>query len=325
MQRAIVIRSLALILATLFLASAAHAVEQVQFVTLGTGGGPVVQVKRSQPANAVVVHGAIYLFDVGEGTQRQLQAAGLALLDVHAIFLTHDHIDHVGGLMPLLVARWAQQMFAAIPVIGPPGTTAMMAGIVAAAQPIEHAPLLVDGKSPRPIATTIAARDLSAAMTKPTEVYRDAHVHVTAILVDHYHQPDGTVSPAAQAYAYRIEAGGRTMVFSGDTGPSAGLEQLAANADLLVCEVMDRVAIATALRTMPLTPAARAGFLRHMDLDHLTPAEVGGIATRAHVKALVLTHLVPGRDAEHSNAGYLAGIQDIYSGPVVVANDGDRF
>lgn len=325
MKRTNLIRSLTAVLATLLLTSVAQAIEPAQFITLGTGGGPVVQVKRSQPANAVLVDGAIYLFDVGEGSQRQLQAAGLALRNVHAIFLTHHHIDHVGGLMPLLVGRWAQQMFAAIPVIGPPGTTAMMAGIVAAAQPIEHAPLLVDGKPPRPIATTIAARDLSAAMTEPTEVYRDAHVRVTAILVDHYHQPDGTVSPEAQAYAYRIEAGGRTMVFSGDTGPSAGLELLATKADLLVCEVMDRVAIATALQSMPLTPAARAGFLRHMDLDHLTPAEVGGIAARAHVKALVLTHLVPGRDAEHGNAGYLAGIHDIYSGPVVVANDGDRF
>lgn len=309
---------------SLLLASPAMA-EQAQFVTLGTGGGPVVQAKRSQPANAVVIGNAIYLFDTGEGTQRQLQAAGLQLGQVRAIFLSHHHIDHVGGLGPLLVSRWAQQMFTPVPVIGPPGTKAMIDGIVTAAQPVESAPLLLGGGPPHPVATTVVASDLPASLPVPTEVFHDANIRVSAIIVDHYHRVDGSVSIAAQSYAYRIEAGGRSMVFSGDTGPSAGLARLAANADLLVCEVMDRPAIVAAFAATPMPSAARAGFMRHMDLDHLTPLEVGNIAAHAHVKALVLTHLVPGRDGKRGTAGYTAGIAPTYPGPVTVASDGDRF
>jgi len=304
--------------------AATGAADRAVFVTLGTGGGPVVQTTRGQPANAVVVGGSVYLFDVGEGTQRQLAAAGLPLADVRAVFLSHHHIDHVGGLNALLVSRWAQQMNVPIPVIGPPGTTAMVTGIVAAAQPTERAPLVL-GSTPRPIAKTVGASDLASDMSLATEVYRDAAVRVTAILVDHYHDADGSVSHAAQSFAYRIEAGGRTMVFSGDTGPSAGLETLASGADLLVCEVMDRQAIQAAISATPLSAAARAGFMRHMDLDHLTPPQVGDLAARAHVKTLVLTHLVPGRDGERDTAGYTSGITARFAGRVAVAADGDRF
>jgi ribonuclease BN (tRNA processing enzyme) len=87
------------------LASVAAAGEPVapgaQFVTLGTGGGPVTRVKRSEPANAVVVGKAVYLFDAGDGAQRQLAAANLPLESVRAIFLSHHHIDHNGGLAPI--------------------------------------------------------------------------------------------------------------------------------------------------------------------------------------------------------------------------------
>lgn len=311
--------------ASVAVASTASPSDRPVFVTLGTGGGPVVQTKRSQPANAVVVGDAVYLFDVGEGTQRQMKAAGLSLANVHAIFLSHHHLDHVGGLAPLLVNRWIMTLPKAVAVIGPPGTKAMTAGIVAASQPIERAPLNLDSSPPRAIATTFVAIDLPADTPAPVEIYRDEHIRVLAIAVDHYHRADGHVSAEARSYAFRIEGGGRSIVFSGDTGPSVGLERLAQHADLLVSEVMDRPAITRAITAMRLPPAAQAGFLRHMDLDHLTPPQVGAIAARAGVGALVLTHLVPGRDEEADTSGYVAGLSTNYHGPVTVARDGQKF
>jgi hypothetical protein len=57
-----------IVLATLFYAAAilpspAQEPPKVQFITLGTGGGPLVRVERSEPANAVVAGNAVYLFD----------------------------------------------------------------------------------------------------------------------------------------------------------------------------------------------------------------------------------------------------------------------
>src|SRR5688572_10997522 len=110
-------------------AAQAGPVPRTEWVTLGTGGGPVIQLKRAQPANALVVGDAVYLFDVGPGTQRQMKAAGIELGQVKAVFLSHHHLDHVGGLGPLLVNRWINGLRSAIPVFGPDGTESMTNGM----------------------------------------------------------------------------------------------------------------------------------------------------------------------------------------------------
>lgn len=295
-------------------------------VTLGTGGGPIVQTKRSQPANAIVAGGLVYLFDTGEGTQRALRAAELPLAKVRAVFLTHHHLDHVGGLGPIIVNRWILGLKQPLLIFGPPGTRELVAGLVAAAAPTERAPLRLGGGTSVPLSSTVVAADADAVVgDRPVEIYRDDRIRVLAIKLDHFHHADGSRDTVAQSFGFRIETGGRSIVISGDTGPSAALEKLAQGADLLLSEVMDRPAIAAAVGKIEMPPAARAGFLRHMDLDHLTPVQVGDIAARAGVKAVVLTHLVPGLDGEQDTSGYTAGLSRHFSGPVTVANDGDRF
>jgi ribonuclease BN (tRNA processing enzyme) len=318
------IRRMAYAAAVLTMSVASPAKAKAEWVTLGTGGGPVVQVKRGQPANAVVIDGAVYLFDVGEGTQRALKVAGLDVGAVRAVFLTHHHLDHIGGLLPIVVGRWINQATMPLQIFGPPGSKTMVDGIVTATGPVETAPLLLSDTATRTIASTVEAFDIPPS-DMPTEVFRDAAVRITAIAVDHFHRADGTRSNAATALAYRIEAGGRSFVYSGDTGPSSALVRLAQNADVLISEVMDRAAIGRAIDRLAMPAAAKAGFLRHMDLDHMTPADVGRLAAGAKVKSVVLTHLVPGRDEERSSAGYTNRLREFYRGPVTVAFDGQRF
>lgn len=88
---------------------------------------------------------------------------------------------------------------------------------------------------------------------------------------------------------------------------------------------MDYPAIAESLGKMALPLGALDGILKHLTLSHLTPAEVGALAARAKVGGVVLTHLVPGLDAETSDVGYLKGLSAEYAGPVVVARDLQRF
>jgi len=298
-----------------------------QFVTLGTGGGPLTRVKRSEPANALVVNGAVYLFDAGDGVQRQLTAAGLSVHAVRAVFVSHHHIDHNGGLAPLLVTRWLLNERAPLPVIGPPGTTAMVDGIAAAYRATELAPITIGGPPMPAIRATLAPQELAATLDAPTLVYQDANIRVLAITNDHYHFPPGSAPAAtARSYAFRIETVGRTIVYTGDSGPSAHLAALAAGCDLLVSEVIDMQAMAAVLaRAGDIPPAARAPMMAHMAQDHLTPESVARLAAAAGAKRVVLTHLAPGMDDETSAAGYIAGMAPIYRGPISVANDLDRF
>src|ERR1044071_5555491 len=77
-----------------------------QLVLLGTQGGPNVNVRRSQAANAIVIDGRTYLVDCGYGTLRSLVAAGLGYQQIGTAFITHLHDDHVADVAALLSLQW---------------------------------------------------------------------------------------------------------------------------------------------------------------------------------------------------------------------------
>jgi ribonuclease BN (tRNA processing enzyme) len=113
-----------------------------------------------------------------------------------------------------------------------------------------------------------------------------------------------TTAPAnhpVEAYAIRVDAGGRSLVFSGDTGPTDGLVELSRGADLALFE---------------------ASFLsRYENLPpnlHLTATQAAEHATRAGVDRLVLTHLVPWTPRDETREEAAA----VYTGTLDLASPG---
>jgi len=73
----------------------------LQVVFLGTGGIMPTR-ERNVPAIALRYKGELILFDVGEGTIRQMNTAKLSPMKVEKIFITHFHGDHYLGLAALI-------------------------------------------------------------------------------------------------------------------------------------------------------------------------------------------------------------------------------
>jgi ribonuclease BN (tRNA processing enzyme) len=96
---------------------------------------------------------------------------------------------------------------------------------------------------------------------------------------------------------YRIEHENRIFVYSGDTGYCDEIIELSRNADLLVLECSE--------------PNQRKF------KEHLIPKECGQIATKAHVKKLVLTHFYP----ECDKYDIKSQAKETYKGPVILAKD----
>jgi ribonuclease BN (tRNA processing enzyme) len=73
------------------------------------------------------------------------------------------------------------------------------------------------------------------------------------------------------------------------------------------------------------TPDEQAGWIRHMKEEHVTPEDIGKMATKAGVKSVVLTHVSPTVDPEDDYKRYADGVKKVYSGPVAVAKDLSKF
>jgi ribonuclease BN (tRNA processing enzyme) len=121
-----------------FVFSSAAVAKDIRWITIGTSGGPSVQIERAQISNALVVGDAVYIFDAGNDVQRQLAKANVAERNLRAVFLTHHHLDHNANLGPLIVTHW---MFGSgkLGVFGPAGSRTLVSGLVSAnAPPSSH-------------------------------------------------------------------------------------------------------------------------------------------------------------------------------------------
>jgi ribonuclease BN (tRNA processing enzyme) len=127
-----------------------------------------------------------------------------------------------------------------------------------------------------------------------------------------------------KSYAYRFETPDGVIVFTGDTGPSDAVVRLAEGADVLVSEVEDVAAIGEFIDRMAQqnhwSPARRDAFEAHMTKEHLDIKEVGQMAARAGVKAVLLYHWDP-----TDPASYVAGVAKYFSGPVFGTEDFQRY
>jgi len=159
-------------------------------------------------------------------------------------------------------------------------------------------------------------------------VYQDDKVRVLAVENSHYstlRDPNMSFG-TARSYSYRFETPDRVVVFSGDTGPSASLEELARGADVLVTEVINiDETIDLIRRSWKAAPEALKPLEDHMREEHFVPEEVGKLAARAGVKMVVLTHLAPALDEDINFSAFTTGVRRYYSGPVVAAQDLDQF
>ena len=126
---------------------------------------------------------------------------------------------------------------------------------------------------------------------------------MTAVENTHFNFQPGTPPYGKyHSYSYRVETPGRVVFFTGDTGPSDAVVDLAKGADVYVTEVTSVDEVVEQFKRTGAwdakTKGEQDGFIRHMHEEHVTPAEVGQMAAKAGVKTVVMTHFGPSVDSE---------------------------
>ena len=209
-----------------------------------SGSGP----SPASPASCYLVEhdGFRLVLDLGNGAFGPLQA----LVDpgsIDAVFLSHLHADHCLDVAPLVVwHRYSGRSNGRrVPLYAPAGADRRLA----LAHDPDGAPL-TDVLDVTPVTTGEFALGPFRAQTVRT-------VH------------------SAECHALRLTVDGRSLVYTGDTGPSERVVELARGADVLLAEA-----------SFAEAPDLPAGL-------HLTGRQAGEHAAAAGVGRLLLTHVPP--------------------------------
>ena len=198
---------------------------------LGTCSGTEPMPGRGHVSLAVEAGGGVYFFDAGEGCSRTAHLSGIDLLATRAIFISHAHFDHVGGLAGLL---WTMVKLIGIAAgRGEPNplgdkTVPLFLPHMDLLEGLRR--LLLPGGGEVPVEFDLAPREMADG-----KIFSDGCLRVEALHNTHMGTP-----PAGQAwrsFSLRIEADGKAAVYSGDV---AGIEELVPligdGCDLLIME-----------------------------------------------------------------------------------------
>jgi ribonuclease BN (tRNA processing enzyme) len=193
------------------------------------------------------------LLDLGNGALGALHNHADPLA-IDAVFLSHLHADHCLDMTSYYVLRKyhpsGQQP--RIPVYGPKGTGWRLA----------------------------RAYDLPRTPGMREEFKFHRHHDREPVQVGPFTVMPFAVDHPVQAFGFRVGAGGATVAYTGDTGPTEALHDLAEGVDLLLSEA--------SFRSVDDNPPS----------VHLTGRDAGEVAAKAGVRRLVLTHIPHWHDAQ---------------------------
>ena len=248
------------------------------------------------------------LFDCGPGAVRRLLEVGVAPTEVTHLFLTHLHYDHCNDYPYLVLTRWDQGAgrIPDLAVYGPRGV-ARMTRLLFDETGVWGPDL--EGRTQHGSSQAIYQRRggvLPRQRPQPlvTEVQDGASVpgtnwQVTVAETRH-------CQPHLHSVAYRLNAAGGSVVYSGDTAPTSRLTELAQGADVLLhmCHFINGEEVD------PRMTAACSG--------HLDAART---AQEAGVRTLVLVHLTEQVLAPGLRERMCAEAAAAFDGTIVVGED----
>lgn len=272
----------------------------MKLTLLGTGS-PSPNPKRRGPSQVIECGDSLILVDCGAGTLHRLVEAGYDRLNLACIAFTHLHSDHVTGILDLLWAGWIQRRWTTAPTIyGPPGTQHFIDHLLEA--------MAYDIKVR--IGPVLKEENLRPPVVEVEEGWNATRNdwQLSAFRVEHM--------PVDQAFGFRIDQDGSSVVISGDTKASDNLSKHAHGAGILVHEIfLEKGLQDMAASARDAEERARFELLRTY---HTSSSEVGQVASNAGANHLVLSHVLRNQGDQ---SAYEADIAPTYGGKLTLGED----
>ena len=255
--------------------------------------------RRGQAAAGVLVEagGHRMLLDAGPGTPANFTSLQIPFDEVDKIFLTHHHVDHIGGLDQFWIGGWTYGRRRPLRVWGPPGTE----DIVAHLRGIYE----WDIETRRRVFDTLRGSEIEAVDYGEGVIWEEEGIRVTAFEVVH--------TPPHNTFGLRIDYAGRSVVFSGDTKKCDALIARARGVDLLIHEAFPPVEVYADKAGRPIELARIIA-----EQVHTAPREVGEVLAETRPGLGVIYHMYNNDDVI---GPALAQVREGYGGRVEIGYD----
>lgn len=290
--------------------------EAFRVILCGTGT-PQGNSPRGQPCTLIAAGGMLFLFDAGEGSSKKLESLNVPIDKVSRVFITHWHSDHFNGLGGLVNHGWVWGRKVPVQVYGPPGVERVAEGLAMAYRDdvaVRHAHFV-----PEPGNARIQPHKVELpAGQDVVRVFDEGGVTIDAHRVAH--------EPVEPAYGYVVKFKNKKVFVSGDTRVSDVYLPAMKDADLVVHEAVNSVLVKQAALTFAqMGDAFRATLAEHVIGYHSETIELARMASKAGVKHLVLTHLIPAPDGVIARRLFVDGMSREFQGTLTLGEDGASF
>ena len=274
-------------------------------LTILGSGSPEAYARRASSGYLLEVGDDCILLDCGGGVFDRLVQSGRKPSDLTHILFSHLHSDHMMDYARLVHAAW-DEGGDPITVMGPSPIAAITEKLFGRDGVLAH-DLRARTELP-PSQAVWVARGGTLPRAWPAPQVTDVEPGFTT-------EGDGWrlescevphAQPVLDCMAFRVTAGTKTFVYSGDAGPCDALERLCTDADLLLhwCYRLSGEEVPPAMAA--LTP---------------TPTEIAEMAERCGVKRLLLTHFRVHMDQEANHRQACDDLARGFSGPSEIVED----
>jgi ribonuclease BN (tRNA processing enzyme) len=277
-------------------------------ITLLGTGTPAPSLTRQSSGFLFEVGNDVIVMDHGPGAHQRLIESGRRSIDVTHAFFTHLHYDHCMDYGRLVLQRWDQgaDKIPDLAVYGPAPIKRMTEQLFG--EDGVYGPDITARVSHRSSLDVFEARGGKLPRSRPAPRVREVRAgdviqgngwKVTVGQATH-------VQPYLECLAFRLDAPDGSVCYTGDSGASDAIVELAQGCDVLIH--MNHYFSGTAP-----TPAYRAACGNHRDNAQT--------AKRAGVKTLVLVHLLAQIDQPRIREQIVHEIQREFEGKVVWGED----
>jgi len=280
--------------------------DEMRVTVFGTGWGFVRPGQADQSIFVELGNGDSFVFDMGENSEANYMAMHVPYSKMTNLFITHLHMDHMGGIPHMYAFGPVGDRFTALNVYGPSGNTPDLG--------IKYA---IDGMKQY---TNWNIVSFKAAI--PENDGYDINVHEldytlnpgiaydkNGVVIKHFpaaHSIDGAIN-------YRLEWNGLCVVIPSDTNPTTWDIENGKNCDMILHEVGPDPNIYARNLNVPLEAAQEI-----VDSSHTNPKALGKIFAETQPRLGVITHTVENAD---TLMPIIDAVRVYYDGPLAFASD----